>query len=716
MFFDDADRGVSPVQLNESQREAIEHFYGPALVLSGAGSGKTLVIVERIIRILKRGINATSIVALTFTNKAADEMRDRVMTAMPDSVSYPHLSTFHSFCLKYLRIYGKSIGVDDFEVIDSNDQKKIQRQVLVSLNINAKMLNEYHYRASCIKNGGFTEKDEIAGFLKNFYDGEEFHEFYRSYQETLKKQHLMDFDDILMYFYCLLKQGDVRDRIMNRYSFIMVDEYQDTNRIQYLILKELSSPHKNLFVVGDDDQSIYGFRGACVDNILDFQRDYPDARIIKLEKNYRSKGIILKLANFVIMNNKGRMEKELKATKDYGNPIPVLCSMKPEDEARQVSRCIFELLDRGYEYRDIAVLYRTNAQSRELEDALRENRINHKVIGNVGFYERKEIKDIIAYLKFLVNPCDLTSLKRIINTPPRRIGEKTFLIVEKAFERTDNLHIVLLKEKNPNIRIFAQLLKGILSLAGDSACISSLVEYIIKETKYYDYLEEHFSDFESRIENLDSFISYCRGYEKRAEGSDIRAFMDNLSLISDQDNLNKSDNAVRLLTVHTAKGLEFPVVFIVGMEEEIFPHRRCQYEPQELEEERRLFYVASTRAKDALFLSFSRTRFLFGSSQVLRPSRFLKEIPRDIISPCNIDSCLYDYVGFDPMPPKPAKETGCRPDVEKKAYRPSQVVRHIKYGKGIIQAINNRRVLILFTDLNCCKEFALDTLDRFLVK
>ncbi len=723
--------------LNQSQKLAIEHLYGPALILSGAGSGKTLVIVERIIKLINNGFPAPGILALTFTNKAADEMKERVLNAVSDNDTLPHMSTFHSFCLRYIRIYGSVLGIDDYDVIDENDQKKIQKKILEHMNLDIKLLMDYHYTVSSIKNNGLTKKEQIDGFLSGFHDRDEIAGFYREYKRSLKMQHLMDFDDILLYFYEMLDNDDIRKKLGSRYSFVMVDEYQDTNRIQYMILKRLAGDHQNLFVVGDDDQSIYGFRGACVDNILDFQKDFSNAVIIKLEENYRSKGRILKLANHVIKNNQARMEKELKPTRDEGDRITVFWAMNTEFEAVNVCRHIFDLQGSGYDYRDIAVLYRTNAQSRELEDAMREYKIDYKVVGNVGFYNRKEIKDMIAYLRILKNPFDINSLKRIINTPPRRIGEKTFASIESRFNGSESLYQIISSEKNPNIRIFYQLFKNISAFMEVDPSISSLAEYILNETRYYEYLETYYSDFEARIENLESFLNLCRGFEKKGKAESLKDFLDRISLISDQDNLTKTDNTVKLLTVHTAKGLEWPVVFIVGLEEDIFPHRRCQYEPQQIEEERRLFYVASTRAKNALFLSFSKNRFMFGNRFPSSPSRFLREVPADTIEIENHDMLLSRIIGSGSAPDKAfnykadGKESFSQDDhgekPEKNAagkkdtsvFKPRQIIYHKKYGKGIIQEIKNtkprKKVVILFTEHNCYKTFILDILEKWLI-
>lgn len=706
------------MKLNDTQMQAVNHVSGPALVLSGAGSGKTLVIVRRIINLINCGVRPYNILALTFTNKAAEEMKERVLYAIGDDhgKGLPHLSTFHSFCLKYLRIYGTGMGIANFTIIDAQDQKKVLKKIIQSEKLDKNRASEFYYMISCLKNRGICTEEDAGPFLEEcgIYGPEQISKAFVLYQDTLKQQHLLDFDDILLYFYNMLEDAYIHNKLKDRFLYIMVDEYQDTNHIQFLILNRLSCSHRNLFVVGDDDQSIYSFRGACIDNIMDFKSEFPEAVIIKLEKNYRSRNGILVIANSVIQNNSRRMEKKLIATRGPGNRIKLFCGDSPLNEAYKICTHINSLEREGLNKKDIAILYRINAQSREIEDALLRCGINYKVIGNVGFYERKEIKDIIAYLKILNNPYDLVSLKRIINIPPRRIGDKTFSLIEECFNsKNTDLYSILMAENNKNIKLFFRLLNDLLHFRDKGPAISGLVEYILCETGYYKYLKENYEDHESRVENILSFINMCREFEQKHGPTDLKDFIDSLSLVSDQDNLTDVNDTVKLLTVHTAKGLEFPVVFLVGLEEGLFPHKRGLDDPEQLEEERRLFYVAVTRAKDELFLSFAKERYIYGNPNFSTPSRFLLEVAHDEMAFDNSPE-LCKALGITARPAiksQPAN-TGCK-------FYAGQKIRHKKYGYGLIQSItgpsSRTKITVLFFDINNYKTFLADKFEKFII-
>ena len=665
------------------------HVNGPALVLSGAGSGKTLVITRRIMRLMELGIPAADIVALTFTNKAAREMRERV-TRMAGSGPCPLIATFHAFCLRYLRMYGNGLPIGrTFTIVDRDEQKKIQREVLKS--------GQCHER---IKLAEFQRY--IVHWKHNHHRGrdaaqtdEEMTELAQAYQAMLRKNRLLDFDDLLLYFIDLLHKQEIRQGIQKRCRYILVDEYQDTNRTQYRILRLLVGRERNLFVVGDDDQSIYGFRGACVENILEFERDFPDTRVIKLQANYRSQKHILLLANAIIRRNARRKAKEMTVQRSGGGQVVLLQAADNYDEARRVADGIARMHALGYAYDDMAVLYRTNAQSLEFEQEFMRRGWPHKVISGQAFFARKEIKDIMAYLHFLLNPQDERALARIINTPPRRIGQKSLAALLAERDGHQDLHELVRSSAKRNVMVFAGDMEDLWPLVR-SADVGPLVVEMLRAVGYEDYLLQTYSDADSRLENIQRFLALCHEHDA-GRGGGLRDFMDAMSLMSDQD--QAADNqGIKLLTVHAAKGLEFPCVCIVGLEDAIFPHRRAlepgDRQTNELEEERRLFYVAVTRAKDRLYLSYARSRRnFFSQSKSAVPSRFLTELPQGVLA-----DAAGMPVGWSPPAPRPwtesrttTKRADSRPQPRgrdgKKLLAKDASVIHPRYGPGKVVAV-----------------------------
>ncbi len=635
--------------LNEDQKLAVLHKGGPLLVLAGAGSGKTRVITYRIAHLVEcRKIAPREIVAVTFTNKAADEMKVRVRSLIKRSSLHDMwVGTFHAFCLRILRKEASLLGYkDNFLVYDTLDQLALIREGIEELRLKTNNISprEALSKIGNIKNRLITPEK----FLKNRHDraSRTLGKIYAYYQDKLFQNNSMDFDDMIMKTLQLFsKHPKVKKHYASKCRHLLVDEYQDTNHSQYLLIKNLSSVHHNLSCVGDEDQSIYAFRGADINNILRFQSDFRKAKIIKLEKNYRSTQKILLAASQVVFNNKKRIGKDLWTDNEKGDNISVFHATDDMEEADFISTKIIEL-KRSFPLDSIAVLYRTNAQSRLLEESLRQTRIPYQLVGSLRFYERKEIKDLIAYLKIIVNPDDDLSLLRILNTPARGLGKVT---VEKLLKHSDkNRNSVmdsirsfieekrLSKKGRDSLEFFLSTVQTLKQASGKTK-ISSLIKKLIKEIEFKNYLKKNFpNDYTSRLENIDSLISAAVEYQESTEHPSLQGFVDRSSLRSDQDDL-KNEKLVSLMTVHCAKGLEYPVVFIAGMEENLFPHIRSKESQEDIEEERRLFYVAMTRAQKKLFISCSDARRMGGELIRNLPSPFLDEIPNNLLTICRGD-------------------------------------------------------------------------------
>jgi len=632
--------------LNKEQKTAVLHNEGPLLILAGAGSGKTRVLTNRIAYLItEHGVFPSNILAITFTNKAAKEMKERIDNLIGDLSNDMWIGTFHSICIRILRRDIEKLGYDrSFVIYDTQDQQVVIKECIRELNINEK---------------NFPPKSvlETIGKQKNeLIDAEHFEKLYASdfrmgkiskiytlYQKKLKSNNALDFDDIIMYTIKLFKEyPEVLNFYQRKFRYILVDEYQDTNTAQYMLVKKLSEAHGNLCVVGDDDQGIYSWRGANIRNILDFEKDFKGCKTVKLEQNYRSTQIILDAANHVIKNNTGRKSKRLWTDNTGGSKI-VMCENDNEHEealytAREIQRLIKE---EGRKYKDFAVLYRINAQSRVLEEMFMREGIPYKIIGGQKFYDRKEIKDIIAYLRLIQNPADNVSLKRIINVPKRGIGDATVETAEDlAFESGVSIFSVIsaaneypaLKRAENKLTNFATMILKFRTMK-ENIGIAELLEMVIDDTGILkEYEIENTVEAQSRIENIKELKSVTLEFEKQNEDNSLEEFLAHISLVSDLDNLEEEQDYVVLMTMHSAKGLEFPVVFIPGMEEGVFPGYRAITEgPEQLEEERRLCYVGITRAREKLYLSNARFRTLFGNSSYNKPSRFLSEIPEELI-------------------------------------------------------------------------------------
>jgi len=642
--------------LNPSQRDAVAAVQGPVLVVAGAGSGKTRVLTYRIAHLIRDlRVPAASILAITFTNKAANEMRERVARLVGGAINSMWVSTFHSACVRILRREAHRLGYrSSFSIYDESDSLRLVTQCVKDLDLDTKQFQPRSIRAaiSNAKNE-LIDFETFAGSDRGFFH-EKIADVYRLYSQRLVEASAMDFDDLLMVTTTLFDAFPaVLAEYQERFRYILVDEYQDTNRAQYLLVNQLARKHRNLCVVGDSDQSIYGWRGADIRNILDFEKDYPDARVIVLEQNYRSTETILDAANSVIMNNPERQSKRLWSDRGKGPSIVRFEAEDEHDEAGFVADKVEELLDEGVNPSEIAVFYRTNAQSRVLEDVLVRRGVAYTVVGNVRFYERKEIKDALAYLRTVVNPDDQVALKRIINEPRRGIGETTVAHVDRFSQarRISFLEALGSASDIPQLNSGAvrkvNEFVGIIDLLAARAeqGVSVAVDAVIEDTGYAAYLEsERTIEALGRLENLRELRSVAAEFEAANEGftddgvvweqieplRKLEMFLEQTALTSDVDELDEGAGAVTLMTLHTAKGLEFPVVFLVGLEDGVFPHMRSLGDPAALEEERRLAYVGITRAQDRLFLTSAATRTLWGSTAYNQESRFVREIPVEL--------------------------------------------------------------------------------------
>ena len=626
--------------LNKEQREAVETVDGPLLVLAGAGSGKTRVLTYRIANLIENhGVAPWSILALTFTNKAAKEMKERTDKLIGIEDSDMWVTTFHSFCVRVLRIDIDRLGYDSrFVIYDEQDQNGIIKDIVSPQIFDEKRMSKGLVRSmiSQAKNSG----ESPERFLLDSGTGmdDKLVEIYRAYQKKLKSSNALDFDDLLIKTVELFETcPDVLEKYRKKFRFVLVDEYQDTNAPQYRIIKLICGEHRNICVVGDDDQSIYGWRGADIRNILDFEKDFPGAKVIRLEQNYRSTKAILDCANSVITHNMGRKSKKLWTAKVGGSPVEFLSVQNERDEAYNIAKTIIDLRRReDRKFNDFAILYRTHAQSRVLESVLVSGfGIPISVIGGTRFYARREIKDLLSYLRLIANPSDDGALKRIINVPKRGIGEATVSAIESLSESMDQSMLItiltpgILPEKiSKKVSRFADLMRDLFAKRYELS-LEMLTEYIIDAIGYAQYIVEQGDDtLETRQENIEELLGAMREHEEQiTPGSDaLQSFLELTALNSDADNIDESDGTVKLMTLHSAKGLEFPVVFMPGMEDDIFPSRRSKEDETGIEEERRLCYVGVTRAKERLYLYAAEQRALYGQTQHNDPSIFLEEM------------------------------------------------------------------------------------------
>ena len=638
--------------LNEKQKEGVLHTEGPLLILAGAGSGKTRVITHKIAYLIEeKRVFPSNILAITFTNKAAKEMKERVEGLLKGRVEDIWMGTFHSMCVRILRREIESIGYKrNFSIYDSLDQKTLVKECITEKNLNKETFQEKPIISiiSSLKDDMIDPDDYINENYKDYYR-RNVGEIYGLYEEKLKKNNALDFDDLILKTVFLLKSDErIREKYQSKFEYIFVDEYQDTNKSQYELIKYLSGKHGNICVVGDEDQSVYGWRGADIRNILNFERDFKGAEVIKLEQNYRSTGNILDVANSIIKNNTERKGKKLWTAKERGQYATLKINFDEKEEANFVTQKVIDLIEEGkYKYGDFVILYRTNAQSRSFEETFIRNNIPYKIVGGLKFYDRKEVKDLIAYLRLIQNPLDDISLRRIINVPKRGIGASTLGKIEKYTSQTgESIYGALLdldkiqglsgRARNV-IKSFTAMINKFLAMK-EIMGVRDFIEEVVYSTGYIKELEEENSvESQSRIENLKEFISVAVDFETNYEGGTLEDFLANVSLLSDVDKTDERKDVVTMMTVHGAKGLEFPVVFLVGMEEGLFPISRALDSIHDMEEERRLCYVAVTRAEELLYISYANLRTIYGNTTYSLPSRFLKEIPDDMLKICKND-------------------------------------------------------------------------------
>ncbi len=630
--------------LNDKQYEAVINTEGPCLVIAGAGSGKTKVLTHKIAYLIgEKNVKPWDILAITFTNKAANEMKTRVENLVGDVAKDMWIGTFHAICVRILRKQIDRIGFNSsFIIFDTTDQKTLIKQIIKSQNLDDKLYSDksIQYEISNAKND-MLEPDKYRAKVKGDFRREKIADIYEIYQRKLKENNAIDFDDIINFtIKILMDNPDLLEYYSGKFKYVLVDEYQDTNKAQFTLISLIASKYGNITVVGDNDQGIYSFRGADITNILNFEKDFPGTKIIKLEQNYRCTQNILNIANEVIKNNETKYEKKLWTDNDLGNKPKIFRGDNEYDEANYIVQQINSLKrEEYYKYSDFAVLYRMNSQSRSIEDILRREDIPYKIVGGLKFYERKEIKDIIAYLRLIQNTSDNLSLTRIINEPKRGVG-KTSLDNIEELSATNGISMYEIIKKADEFglnRIFANTREFInvieeLRERKDSIKISELIKETLNKTGYTKALElENTVEAETRMQNLDEFLTVAIEFEEESADSSLSEFLEGITLSSDLDGMEDSENSVTLMTLHSAKGLEFPVVFLVGMEEGIFPGYKSIGEQKELEEERRLCYVGITRAKENLFLTCSRQRTIFGSTSCNPVSRFVKEIPANML-------------------------------------------------------------------------------------
>lgn len=706
--------------LNPQQAEAVINTEGPMLIMAGAGSGKTKVLTCRVANLLQKGVRPYRILAITFTNKAAAEMRERVNNMSGPAAKDVWLFTFHAFCARFLRMeIDKLPGYGgNFAIYDTADSQNLIKQILKEMNLDDKRFQPSGIlsRISNAKNA-LQDAAAFARQAGDFYE-QKVADIYSRYEQKLQLNNALDFDDLLMISIKLLQENkEVREKYQDRFDYLLVDEYQDTNHAQYLLTKFLAAKHRNICVVGDADQSIYGWRGADIQNILDFEKDYPDAKVIKLEQNYRSTQIILDAANAVIENNTGRKPKNLWTENKSGADIIYFQAVDERDEARFVIEQLQNLQrTENKKLGDMAILYRTNTQSRIFEEMLIKSGISYNMVGGLKFYERKEIKDIIAYLRVIFNPADSLSLLRIINVPKRGIGDASLAKIQayaaasnvSLFEVVSNAAAIdgLSSRFVSKLDDLAGIIFELMNLAGE-APVEDLIDRVLRDTGYLEELEnERTPQAQSRIDNLHELISVAQEFAASEEENNLENFLAHVALVSDIDDTELGEDAITLMTLHSSKGLEFPVVFLVGMEEGLFPHARTLMDETEIEEERRLCYVGITRAKEKLFLSSTKMRTIYGNTVTYPPSRFLQEIPARLVKTIkrqerfsaleNFKQVSEKYSArpqkpastFNPhsfMPQKPAAAaggTGTR-------FNTGDRVSHSKWGEGMVVSVKD---------------------------
>lgn len=719
-------------KLNDRQRKAAEKIEGALLILAGAGSGKTRTITYRIAHMIQElGISPYKILAVTFTNKAAKEMKERVEDLIGEDGKRTMVSTFHSFGVRLLRTYGDRLGYGaNFTIYDADDQKRVVKGIMKELVVKDKNLTEGIVVSliSKLKEEEVSADEYEKAENKYNMNAAIVSEVYRRYNIALKNNNGMDFSDILINTAKLLEIPDILNKVQDKFRYIMVDEYQDTNNIQYKIINKIAGKYGNLCVVGDENQSIYGFRGANIQNILDFEKDYPDAVVVKLEENYRSTSVILDAANAVISNNSSARDKKLWTKKTTGEKITLLQCNDGRQEVNVIIEEIIKGKNQGKKYRDFTILYRMNAQSRLFEEGFLRFNIPYKIFGGMQFYQRAEIKDIVAYLAVINNPKDSLNLSRILNVPKRKIGDKSLeKINEFASANGLTLFEALGRAKEidtltANMKIvleeFHKMMMELIDMS-ESEAVSELFDKVIKSIKYFDYLESNYEDSENRINNIEELRNSITEMEKIIETLTLREYLENISLVSATDNLEEEKDYVKLMTIHNSKGLEFPTVFLVGTEDEVFPGKKADFEPRELEEERRLCYVAITRAEDKLYISYAASRFMYGEESFRTKSRFINELPENLLE-SNIES-QFKREAINPTK-TPVKQQFKKmitiEDLNKTykeyPYSVGEKVMHKKFGLGVVRGVTDKKVEVDFVDGK--REIAMAVADKFLTK
>ncbi|MFV0577559.1 MAG: ATP-dependent helicase [Fusobacterium ulcerans] len=719
-------------KLNDRQRKAAEKIEGALLILAGAGSGKTRTITYRIAHMIQElGISPYKILAVTFTNKAAKEMKERVEDLIGEDGKRTMVSTFHSFGVRLLRTYGDRLGYGaNFTIYDADDQKRVVKGIMKELTVKDKNLTEGMVVSliSKLKEEEVSADDYEKSENKYNMNAVVVAEIYRRYNLTLKKNNGMDFSDILINTAKLLEIPDILNKVQDKFRYIMVDEYQDTNNIQYKIINKIAGKYGNLCVVGDENQSIYGFRGANIQNILDFEKDYPNAEVVKLEENYRSTSVILDAANAVISNNSSARDKKLWTKKTTGEKITLLQCNDGRQEVNIIIEEIIKGKNQGKKYRDFTILYRTNAQSRLFEEGFLRFNIPYKIFGGMQFYQRAEIKDIVAYLAVINNPKDSLNLSRILNVPKRKIGDKSLekinefasvngLTLFEALGRANEIDTLTANMKIV-LEEFHKMMMELIEMS-ESEPVSELFDKVIKSIKYFDYLESNYEDSENRISNIEELRNSITEMEKIIETLTLREYLENISLVSATDNLEEEKDYVKLMTIHNSKGLEFPTVFLVGTEDEVFPGKKADFEPRELEEERRLCYVAITRAEDKLYISYAASRFMYGEESFRTKSRFISELPENLLE-SNIES-QFKREAINPTKTSVKhqfKKMITMEDLNKTykeyPYSVGEKVMHKKFGLGVVRGVSDKKVEIDFVDGK--REIAMAVADKFLTK
>ena len=672
--------------LNEQQREAIQTTEGPLLVIAGAGSGKTRVLTTRIAYLIEeKGIAPQNILAITFTNKAAKEMRDRVVKMLGPIAYQIQISTFHSFGLTIMKENYAQLGYKkEFTILDSDDSLSIIKKIMKNMNLDSKAYNPKNVKnkISSAKNEMMTP-EELSRFSACDFD-EKVVEIFSEYNKKLKANNSLDFDDLLLKPIELFNENPaILEHYQERFHYILIDEYQDTNEVQYILTKMLSKKRKNLCVVGDESQSIYAFRGSNYRNILNFEKDYPNCKIILLEQNYRSTKTILNAANDVIKNNKQRKDKRLWTDNHEGDKVVYKKCIDEKEEAASVASEIGNLIIQGEKLEDIAVLYRTNAQSRTIEEAMLKDNIPYKVVGSFYFYNRKEVKDLIAYLRLIYNSNDDVSLIRIINSPKRGVGQKTIdNLVSEAATLGISMYEALSSPKELQFKALIESMK----LASQNMSLTEIVELVLEQSGLRKELElENSLEAEAKIENLDEFKSITKNFEERYGIISLEDFLAEISLVSDVEEHKDNNEVVTLMTIHSAKGLEFKYVFVIGMEEGVFPHSRSLFDSGELEEERRLCYVAITRAKEKLWLLGAKRRTLYGLDNMNPVSRFVKEIGEEYLDMQDLDIMNFNSKSFARSRIDETVEYSC-----------GEKVMHDDFGEGVIVSVDKSILTVAF--------------------